>query len=365
MKKQSEKKSGVKKTQNKSGDLSAEDRTLMALSQVDEDNKFNAQEAERVSFLDVVPEGLRVRLALGNGLRPEVWHDFQDGFAIAEVLEFFAATEGNGSLFNLCALDNLEARGKIGRQGAVLKWMSGFFVAEFDVNTEELKRNKSGHCIHCPTNRPGELLMPIVKREKLTRFSGYADQAATDKKIAENVVHKGDRFFRTGDLIARDSRGFYTFYDRIGDTFRWKGENVSTQEVSECIGFHPAIDDANVYGVKVPAQDGRACCVGVMLALGFDFDDKVRSELMDLHQQLPTYARPRFYRIHRTPPAQTGTFKQQKVALREQGCDPSKITPSTDELWYVDGSLAKSNPSIAIKRFDSDVDYDSIGDIVG
>jgi len=214
----------------------------------------------------------KVRLAIGNGLRPEVWCDFQDGFGVTDVLEFYSATEGNGSIFNLCNIEDKQARGKIGRMGAILKKGTGHKLARFDLEREEpvrtadAKSKNFGLLEEAAVGEAGELLIEVKAKDKTTHFKGYTDGKASDKKVIEDAFRKGDRYFRTGDLLVRDAMGFYSFVDRIGDTFRWKGENVSTTEVSEAVGSHALIEEANVYGVKVPGcDDGRGCMAAISL----------------------------------------------------------------------------------------------------
>jgi len=152
------------------------------------------------------------------------------------------------------------------------------------------------------------------------------------------VFVQGDKYFRTGDLLSRDAKGFFYFVDRIGDTFRWKGENVSTTEVAEVVSTFPGVAEANIYGVEVPgSQDGNACLASLQLVEGKDnmFDDAtVREKLYAaVSKELPKYARPLFLRIQAAEASKTATFKQQKVELRKQGCDPSKCAP--DKMFFL------------------------------
>merc|ERR1719183_2028676 len=141
------------------------------------------------------------------------------------------------------------------------------YIVKFDVENEVPRRGKDGFCIQCDYDEPGELIAPIRKiqtaKGEVDDFEGYTNKEATEKKIARDVFQKGDSYFRTGDLIKRDSKGYFYFVDRIGDTFRWKGENISTMEVSEVVSSFPGIVDANVYGVQIPGKDGRACMVAL------------------------------------------------------------------------------------------------------
>ena len=162
-----------------------------------------------------------IRVAVGNGMRPEVWDTFQDRFQIPEIGEFYGATEGNGALLNHCV--TRADRGAVGRGGWLMRKLMGHKIVKFDVVEEQPMRDSRGFCIECAADEPGELLMPIKADDPSTTFAGYNNKAATAKKIAENVFVKGD-YFRSGDLL-KQMQGYYHFVDRIGDTFRWKGEN--------------------------------------------------------------------------------------------------------------------------------------------
>ena len=197
----------------------------------------------------------RLRLACGNGLRPDIWQEFKDRFRIPHILEFYAATEGNVSMFNF--------EGKPGAIGRIPWFLAHRFptaLVRFDVEQEQPVRNEQGFCIACAPNEVGEAIGKIVHDPKRpgARFEGYARKTEDDRKILRDVFEQGDAWFRTGDLMRKDEDGYFYFVDRIGDTFRWKGENVSTSEVAEAIDRFPGIVEANVYGVPVPGKDGRA-----------------------------------------------------------------------------------------------------------
>ena len=188
----------------------------------------------------------KIRLCLGNGLRPDIFATFQQRFAIPQVLEFYAATEGNAALFNLDSHP-----GSVGR---LPFWAASRFpmkIVAYDVETNMPKRDARGYCIECGDDEAGELMAEIRDDPKMpaARFDGYADPAATKAKILRDAFKEGDAWFRTGDLLRRDARGYYYFVDRIGDTFRWKGENVSTTEVEETIDGFPGVSRSIVYGV--------------------------------------------------------------------------------------------------------------------
>ena len=197
----------------------------------------------------------RLRMACGNGLRPDLWEEFKTRFRIPHILEFYGATEGNVNIFNF--------EGKPGAVGRVPWFVAHRFpiaVVRFDVERQQPVRNAQGFCERCDANEPGEVIGRIVNDPERpgNRFEGYAAANQNENKILHDVFEKGDAWFRTGDLMRKDERGYFYFVDRVGDTFRWKGENVSTSEVAEAINTFPGIADANVYGVTVVGRDGRA-----------------------------------------------------------------------------------------------------------
>jgi fatty-acyl-CoA synthase len=257
----------------------------------------------------------RLRLACGNGLRPELWDDFQKRFRIPLVLEFYGATEGNVNIFNF--------EGKPGAVGRVPWFVAHRFpiaVVRFDVERQQPVRNAQGLCERCAPDEPGEVIGRIVNDPSKpgNRFEGYAAAAQTESKILRDVFKKGDSWFRTGDLMRKDRDGYFYFVDRVGDTFRWKGENVSTSEVAFAINGYPGILDANVYGVTVVGHDGRAGMAAIVCEGACD--------LAGLHAHLcanlPEYARPLFLRVQ--PQIEvTGTFKQKKVDLARDGFNPA------------------------------------------
>jgi len=233
-----------------------------------------------------------LRLAFGNGLRPDIWEAFQKRFNIPYVGEFYSATEGNVTVFNFVGPDG-EGRGAVGRVGPLMKAFVSATTVKFDVVKEEPIRGKNGFCIRCPHNEIGELIGAIDMSDPTKAFEGYyGNKAGTEKKILRNVFKKGDMWFRTGDLLRVDDKGYFYFCDRIGDTFRWKGENVSTTEVAEVLSVFPGVKEVNVYGVEVKGADGRAGMAAMVL------DDNIDLKGLATHaiKDLPSYAVPVFLR---------------------------------------------------------------------
>ena len=268
-----------------------------------------------------------IRTITGNGLRPEIWEAFQTRFAIPKIIEFYGATEGNVSMLNY--------DGKPGAVGRVPNYMRGIIqtrIVKFDLDAETPIRGTDGFCIECPDGEAGEAIGK-VRNEPGANFEGYTQESDTQKKLLTDVFEKGDFWFRTGDLMRRDAEGYFYFVDRIGDTFRWKGENVATSEVAETLGVVPGIAEANVYGVHVPGQDGRAGMAALVVSPLFD-PALLGQALLG---KLPAYARPVFLRL-RPEMEITGTFKQRKVELVKEGFDPSTIS---DPLYWYDPVTAR------------------------
>jgi len=267
----------------------------------------------------------RLRMCCGNGLRSDVWNDFKDRFRIPRILEFYAATEGNVSLFNL--------EGKPGAIGRIPPFLAHRFTAtlvRFDTGREEPVRNEQGFCVRCAPNEVGEAIGKIVgdPANVAGRFEGYTSVDATEQKVLRDVFTPGDAWFRTGDLMRRDERGYFYFVDRVGDTFRWKGENVATSEVSMALCAFPGVKEANVFGVAIPGTDGRAG----MAALVADERLELAALRTHLLERLPDYARPLFLRIRREIEV-TATFKYTKTEFVRQGYDPAA---TTDPIYFAD-----------------------------
>ena len=266
-----------------------------------------------------------LRFACGNGLRPDVWPQFKRRFQIPQIIEFYAATEGNVSLFNF--------DGKEGAVGRLPWWLARRFpikVVRFDPESQQPIRDNRGFCIECQVDEPGEVIGKIIKHASKPgqRFEGYASEVETDRKILHDVFKKGDLWFRTGDLMRKDKNGYFYFIDRVGDTFRWKAENVSTTEVEEAIGRFDGILESNVYGVQIAGRDGRAGMAAIVAR-----DNLNLTALHDhIARQLPEYARPVFLRIRKDNDLTT-TFKQKKINLLKEGFDPRR---TSDPIYFSD-----------------------------
>lgn len=247
-----------------------------------------------------------IRKCVGNGLRPDIWMQFKNRFGIERIGEFYGASEGNGGCVN--AFNKDFTVGFCAVKHALVK---------YDVLNDELVRNGKGICQKVDKGEPGLMLIEISKNAV---FDGYADKSATDKKVLTDVFKKGDRYFNTGDLLKQVDVGFalglphYQFVDRVGDTYRWKGENVSTNEIGEIINGAESVAYCNVYGVQLPGTDGRAGMVAISA-----HDNKLDIDSISRHilEKVPSYARPLFIRQVMEMDT-TGTFKMKKGDLREQ-----------------------------------------------
>ena len=270
-----------------------------------------------------------VRMAFGNGLRPDVWERFKTRFGIETIGEFYSATEGVSATWNLSS--NTFTSGAIGRNGSLSALILSRDVALVNVDwtTESPARDPKNQnfCTKAKRGEPGELLFRVDPQDVKAKYQGYFNNpSATDSKVLRDVLAKGDAFFRTGDILRWDREGRWFFCDRIGDTFRWKSENVSTAEVGEVLGMHPRILEANVYGVEVPHHDGRAGCAAVLFneELGEVTEQILEDVAKHARERLPKYAVPSFLRVVRTVVA-TGNNKQQKAGLRKEGVEPGKM----------------------------------------
>ncbi|KXX75946.1 Fatty acid transporter protein [Madurella mycetomatis] len=281
----------------------------------------------------------RVRSAMGNGLRPDVWDRFKERFGIETIMEFYAATEGALGLWNLSR--NSFGKGAIGRYGVISKAILSVRSAIVRLDETELpwRDPKTGFCQRVKSGEVGEFIVSLPADDTNKRFQGYhGNAAATTSKIMRDVFKKGDAWFRSGDVMRWDNEGRVYFNDRIGDTFRWKSENVSTTEVAQTIGLHTAVQEVNVYGVQLPHHDGRAGCVAIVLDSPHPRPELLASLAAHSREKLPRYAVPLFLRVLKEVGTQnTGTNKQQKHLLRQQGVDPANV--QGDALfWLKDGT---------------------------
>ncbi|XP_077862356.1 LOW QUALITY PROTEIN: long-chain fatty acid transport protein 6-like [Saccoglossus kowalevskii] len=270
----------------------------------------------------------KVRLALGNGLRPDVWTQFSDRFKISAICEFYGATDSNFFTAN----DQIKVVGSIGQYSPFLQKLRGFHIIKYNPESEEPLRDENGRCIQVSQGEPGLLINPINIH---IPFDGYVgNKQLTEKKIIRNVFKTDDAYFNTGDLLYMDEDYNLYFYDRVGDTFRWKGENVATTEVAETITRFPGVKEAIVYGVNVPGYDGKAGMAAVILS---DQHVNLQEMYSFLSSRLPMYSCPRFIRITKELVI-TGTYKYTKLDLVKEGFNPDLVS---DPLYYFD-SLAKS-----------------------
>ncbi|GAB7338360.1 hypothetical protein MBLNU457_4662t1 [Dothideomycetes sp. NU457] len=267
-----------------------------------------------------------IRMAFGNGIRPDVWPVFKSRFNIEEIIEFYGATESPAASF--VKSRNTFHQGSIGRRGTLLQLMSRGIsqLVRHDVDTGTPYRDPTtGRCETVPEDGTsvGELVMKLDPAAIRESFAGYwRNESASNSKIIRGAFVDGDAYFRTGDLMRRDRDGHTFFVDRIGDTFRWKGENVSTGEVEKVVSVDKAVEEVNVYGVELPGHDGRAGCAAVMLKEepGKDILERLAGVVK---KGLPKYAVPIFLRVVSSMET-TGTSKYTKQGLRAQGVDPEK-----------------------------------------
>ncbi|XP_057344775.1 long-chain fatty acid transport protein 2 [Manis pentadactyla] len=273
----------------------------------------------------------KVRLALGNGLRGDVWREFIKRFGDIHIYEFYASTEGNIGFVNYT-----RKIGAIGRVNYLQKKVVTYELIKYDVEKDEPVRDGNGYCIKVPK---GEVGLLVCKITRLTPFSGYSGgKTQTEKKKLRDVFKKGDLYFNSGDLLMIDHENFIHFHDRVGDTFRWKGENVATTEVADVMGLVDFVQEVNVYGVPVPGHEGRIGMASIKVKDDHEFDGK--KLFKHVADYLPSYARPRFLRLQDTI-AITGTFKHRKVTLVEEGFNPEVIK---DSLYFLDDKAAMYVP---------------------
>lgn len=257
----------------------------------------------------------RVRLFYGAGLRHDVWIAFQERFRVPEIVEYYGSTEGNVALVNVEGVPGMIGRLNFGQS-----------VVRVDPETAEPIRDAHGHVTEAAEGEPGMLIGRI---SALTRFDGYTDHAATEKKILRDAFGDGHDWFATGDLVVRHHGNFLSFSDRLGDTYRWKGENVSTAQVADVLVRASGVREAIVYGVTVPRHEGRAGMAALVTDPGFD-PARFAAEVA---AQLPRASRPVFLRILETPDL-TASFKYVTTRFKQEGFDPHTVA---DPLWIASG----------------------------
>ncbi|OBK98251.1 long-chain-acyl-CoA synthetase FadD6 [Mycobacterium sp. 1165178.9] len=261
----------------------------------------------------------KVRVIAGNGLRPEIWDEFTERFGIDRVCEFYASSEGNAAFINVF---------NVPRSTGVFPMPLAY--VEYDPDTGAPLRDDNGRVRRVPAGEPGLLLSPV---NRLQPFDGYTDQESSEKKLVRNAFREGDCWFNTGDVMSPQGMGHAAFVDRLGDTFRWKGENVATTQVEAALASDDSVEDCTVFGVEVPRTGGRAGMAAVKLRGGAEFDGQ--SLARAVYDQLPAYALPLFVRVVESI-EQTTTFKSRKVELREQAYgsdvkDPLYVLAGRDE----------------------------------
>ncbi|XP_016013268.1 long-chain fatty acid transport protein 1 [Rousettus aegyptiacus] len=266
----------------------------------------------------------RVRLAVGNGLRPSIWEEFTQRFRVRQIGEFYGATECN------CSIGNMDGKvGSCGFNSRILPHVYPIRLVKVNEDTLELLRDAQGLCIPCQAGEPGLLVGQINQQDPLRRFDGYISESATSKKIAHSVFRKGDSAYISGDVLVMDELGYMYFRDRSGDTFRWRGENVSTTEVEGVLSRLLGQTDVAVYGVAVPGVEGKAGMAAIADPHGQLSPNALYQELQKV---LAPYARPIFLRL--LPQVDTtGTFKIQKTRLQHEGFDPHQ---TSDRLFFLD-----------------------------
>lgn len=297
--------------------------------------KYNCTVAQYIGemcrYLLAVPEKPedtqhKVKMMIGNGLRPQVWEPFQKRFHLERICEFYGATEGNANLMN--------AEGKVGAVGYIPYIARPFYpvgLIKCDPETCEPIRDQNGLCIPCKEEEPGILIGMIKESRAESHFNGYADKTASEKKVLRDVYSKGDSAFNTGDILIKDKLQYFYFKDRTGDTFRWRGENVATSEVEDALSKIVQLKDAAVYGVEIPNVEGKA---GMAAIVDTENSLNLKQLTEGMKKSLPSYARPLFIRTIREVPM-TGTFKLKKTDLQSEGFNPNKVK---DPLYFMDPS---------------------------
>ena len=261
-----------------------------------------------------------LKTMLGNGLRPDIWDTFRNRFGVKRITEIYGSSEGNVTLLNI-----LNKESTIGTGSVVV------MLVKYDIENDEIVLDENGKVIEV---KPGEAGLMLGQIDDRYKFDGYKNADATNDKILTDLREPGDRWFNTGDLIRTVDVGFamglphYQFVDRVGDTFRWRAENVSTNEVGEILNACDQVEISNVYGVDIPGAEGKAGMAAITLTPGQQFNAAEFTEFVD--RELPAFARPVFVRIEQEQDT-TGTFKLFKGKLKQQAYHLDQV----DEPLYV------------------------------
>ena len=264
----------------------------------------------------------------GNGLRPEIWDAFVERFGIKAINEHYAATEGNVETFNMLGFS--------GTVGPIMPWKMR--LARWDFDKEDFVRDAKGRLVKCKIGEAGVMMGKILPKNE---FVGYTNKEQTESKIIRDAFQKGDAWFNTGDVLRLGWNFQLSFVDRLGDTFRWKGQNISTQEVAGELNRLNQIVESTVYGVQIPGLDGRAGMAAVVLANGKPLEG--REVYRRVSELLPSYSAPVFVRILPAIDV-TSTFKHDKKQLRKEGYD---LTQIKDPVYYRDTESSSYLPLTA------------------
>ncbi|XP_019488903.1 PREDICTED: bile acyl-CoA synthetase [Hipposideros armiger] len=272
-----------------------------------------------------------VRLAIGNGLRADVWQTFQQRFGPIRILEVYGSTEGNIGFVNYPG-----RCGAVGKTNCFLRMLSPFELVQFDTEAAEPVRDRRGFCVPVGPGEPGLLLAQVLGRHPFVGYRGPRE--LSERKLVRDVRRHGDVYYNSGDVLSMDREGFLYFRDRLGDTFRWKGENVSTREVEGVLSLVDFLQEVNVYGVSVPGCEGKVGMAAVQLSPGQTFDGQRLYQ--HVRTWLPAYAVPHFIRIQDTLEI-TSTFKLVKSQLVREGFNMGVIA---DALFVLDNQAQAFRP---------------------
>jgi len=273
-----------------------------------------------------------IEIMFGNGLRKNIWNQFKSRFGIQRIVEFYGATEGNATVVNFDGKS-----GAVGFVSVLFPFVYPARLIRVNESGEVIRDPDTGLCVACKPGQTGEFVGKIVKNNPSRSFDGYVDKSATERKIVRGVINKNDMWFRSGDLMCSDEFGWMHFIDRSGDTYRWRGENVSTIEVESVISNVLKQQDTIVYGVQVPGVEGRAGMAAIVQPEG---GIDLNWFLSAIKNQLPSYAMPIFLRMVKELDI-TGTFKLKKLALQREGYDPNLID---DKMFFYNKSEGAYQP---------------------